>query len=99
MSLPDFKTGSPMVDRALGYVRAAFRALELQALSRLPYWEGTIGTSDTSIPHGLGAPPRGRLVIYQSADARIWDGTASRSPREFVNLRASASVTARIIFF
>jgi hypothetical protein len=58
-----------------------------------------IGTTDTQVHHGLGAPPTGYLVVRQDALATIAEVTVSPNPRKYLLLRASAPVTATLIIF
>lgn len=50
----------------------------------------TIGTSDTSVLHGLGFTPAGYILTGMDADARVWESAARTSTT--LTLRASASV-------
>lgn len=51
---------------------------------------------DVPIYHGLGQPIRTWDIVRQSADATIWEGAASVSPRHFFNLTASGPVTVTV---
>lgn len=73
------------------------QATELPSGARLV--TAMIQAADTAVPHGLGRKPRGRYIVGQSADARVWDGTASITPKSTFTLRASAPVTVTLIFF
>ena len=54
-------------------------------------------TTQTSVPHTLGSVPNGYIVVYRSADARVWD---SASPdRNNFYLTASAAVTVTLLVF
>lgn len=57
----------------------------------------TLGSGvDVPIYHGLGQPMRTWDIVRQDADATIWEGAASVSPRHFFNLTASGPVTVTI---
>jgi hypothetical protein len=94
------RTGNPETDRALSTVAEA-----LSALAALPANAGApaivsqaLTTSDTRVYHGLGRAPLGWLVCGQTADATVYEVSTSDAPSEYINLRASASVTARLLF-
>ncbi len=93
------KTDSSWLDRVQQMLAQVFdewalhRHLKLDELK-----EQAIATSDTRVYHGLGRAARGRIIVYQSADARVWD-VASSNPSEYMVLRASAAVTVKLMVF
>lgn len=56
-----------------------------------------VGTSSTAIIHGMGGRPRGRVIVYQSADARVWDAAKPDTTRLY--LQASAATTVSLWVF
>jgi hypothetical protein len=60
----------------------------------------TIGTSSTSIPHGLARRYQGWHLVDIQGDARVWRDTASTADNTlFIPLKASASVTVSLWVF
>jgi hypothetical protein len=74
-----------------------------EILSKVPLLHGQftdevqIGTSAIDVPHRLGRIAIGRVLVYQSADARIWD-TAKPDGKRF-RLQASATTRVRLWVF
>ena len=93
------QTSDESVNRIQQRLVLAFRALLAATLGELRIVTAAVGTGNTRVYHGLGRVTRGRLIVGQAADARVWDGTSSTAPREWVNLVASAPVTVKLIFF
>lgn len=58
-----------------------------------------LGTSDVQVPHGLGRPPRGWIVVKANAGETVFSITISSNLAKFINLRASGTVTVSILFF
>ena len=59
-----------------------------------------LSTTTLNIPHGLGRPYQGYLVADLNADARVYRDTSSTSdPSQFLPLRASGTVTAKVWVF
>tara|TARA_Y100001938_G_scaffold87002_1_gene119312 strand:- start:663 stop:977 length:315 start_codon:yes stop_codon:yes gene_type:complete len=60
----------------------------------------SLNTSTLEIPHGLGRPYRGYFVADLNADARVYRDTSSASnPSQFLPLKASGAVTAKVWVF
>ena len=59
-----------------------------------------IGTSDTEVDHGLGRATQGWVVVDKNANADVWKSTTTNAaPERKVILKASATVTAKILFY
>ena len=56
-------------------------------------------TSDVAVPHGLGRPVRGWLIVKSNAGVFPYTVTAHSNPDQFINLRAASSVTVSLLFF
>lgn len=54
-------------------------------------------TSNTEVFHGLGRAPRFVLGVMMNANAVIFSDTPHGDPRNFINLKASAAVTANVL--
>ena len=60
----------------------------------------SLSTATLEIPHGLGRPYRGYFVADLNADARVYRDTSSTSnPSQFLPLKASGAVTAKVWVF
>ena len=60
----------------------------------------SLSTATLEIPHGLGRPYRGYFVADLNADARVYRDTSSASnPSQFLPLKASGAVTAKVWVF
>lgn len=92
-------TGNGDLDDVQQAIARAFEALELDTLLNPATVTVLVGTGDTKVYHGLGRPIRGRVIIGQDVDARIWDGTASTEAAKWVNLKANTAVTVTVLFF
>lgn len=90
--------GSLILDRVLTAVVRAFDALD-NALTFDRTVVAAIGTTDTRVYHGLGFQPHGYLIAGLSADARVWRGTDDGQQTAYLNLKASAPVTATLVFY
>ena len=58
-----------------------------------------LSTTELAVNHGLETAPIGMVVIMKDANAVIYKGSDSASPSRFINIVASAPVTANILFF
>lgn len=56
-----------------------------------------LSTANTEVYHGLGRAPRFVLGVMLSANAVVFVDTPHGDPRNFVNLKASAAVTANVL--
>lgn len=54
-------------------------------------------TSDTPVYHGLGRVPTICMPTYLTANAVVYVVTPHGDPRNYINVRASASVTASLL--
>lgn len=64
--------------------------------------EVTVTTADTRVNHYLGRRARGRIIIAQDADARVYDGTRVTDEATagiYFHLRASATTTVKVLVF
>lgn len=90
----------PMINRIQDLIARAMQFIGDNFLGNVAIIANqAIGVTDTQVFHGLGRQIRGRIIVAQSADARIWDGTASTAPSQFINLKANAAVTVSVLFF
>lgn len=93
------KTSSPELDQVQRSLRDVFTSWMLDRFLDLANpKEQVVATTDTRIYHGLGRKFRGRIIVYQSADARVWD-VASADPASYLALRASATVTVKVLVY
>lgn len=58
----------------------------------------TISTTLTQVPHRLGRPPLGYIIVAQNSNATIWQPSKSL-PSTFLDLQASATTVADIWVF
>jgi hypothetical protein len=56
-----------------------------------------IRTTSTPVQHGLKGKPLGRVITYQSADARVWDAAVADDQKLY--LQASAACTVDLWIF
>jgi hypothetical protein len=57
----------------------------------------SIGTSATTLTHGLGRPYQGFIIARLSANAVIWEpGAANTNPSTTIVLQASSACTANV---
>lgn len=90
------RTGDEALDRNLDAIAQAF--VDLQAdllLLRYTVESTAIAAAETKVAHGLGRVPRGRIILSQSADARVWDTRAADAM--FLYMRASSAVTVKLL--
>jgi hypothetical protein len=93
-------TGDDKVDRALQALAQGLREGERGLLAGAVLVEDVaLTTSETRVFHGLGEPIRGWFPVRKSANAVVYEGTASSTPAAYINLRASAAVTVTLVFF
>ena len=84
-------------DRALGILATEIsKVLQVPLLKTNRVRVSIVSGTPLLVDHGLGRTPLGRLVVYQSANAVIWDG-AKNDKTWTVN--ASANVTCDLEFF
>lgn len=90
------RTGDESTDRNLDAIAQAFVDLQRDLLLlRFTIDSAAIATSETKVAHGLGRVPRGRIILSQSADARVWDSKAADA--QWLYLRASSAVTVKLL--
>lgn len=100
------QTGNVLLDKALGIIQAAFNKLLTVALTR-DHSVGvtfTAANTDTLVPHGLKAVPRGYLPVRVPSAGTVYSGSAVAAPYTadaYVNLKWSGSVpaTLTLVFF
>ncbi len=93
------KTGQPEVDRELLTLEAEMSKLAALSVKRTVVKSVALTTADRKVSHGLGYPITGYNVIRQSANATVFEVTASTAPASWVMLRASAAVVVTLEFF
>lgn len=77
----------------------------LDALSDVLFMSGALltvtltGGAFTPVPHGLGRPVLGYLVLRRSANAVLWDRADSTDSHAFLYLQPSATVTVTLWVF
>jgi hypothetical protein len=93
------QTEDPLLDRVQDRIKGA-----LDAVGRVPLLDGrlltvSVGTSQTVIPHGLGRPWSGYIVVSRSANAQVWNAPPDANSFALLVLQASAAVTVTLWVF
>lgn len=74
-------------------------------VSSIPLLDGrliesqTVGATAVAVPHGLGRPWRGFIVVNRNADVRVWAQTPGADSGALLWLVASGSATVSIWVF
>lgn len=94
------RTKDDLINRNLDRIRNEFEALadDCVLVTRLRADLG-LTTTTQRVYHGLGRAVRGWIPVRVSANAAIYEGAASDAPAEYINLLASGTVTATVLFF
>ena len=91
-------SGSTFLDRMLQRIEKAIGSLQKAVLNE-SLVTATIGTGDTVVTHGLGAPVQTWEVVDINANAVVWkSATAPSNPRMQIVLKASGTVTVKLRF-
>lgn len=86
------------IDRMMELIQKSFDSL-LRAVTNDIIVTATIGTGDTVVRHGLGAPPTSWEVVDINANAVVWrSATVNATPAQTIILKASAPVIVKLRF-
>jgi hypothetical protein len=93
------KVDDETLDRVQDRIKGSF-----DALGRVPLLDGrlidvAVATSETIIPHGLGRPWVGYLLVARDANAQVWNAAPAADSSSFLRLTASASVNVKLWVF
>ncbi len=60
-----------------------------------------LNSTEKPVYHGLGAVPRGFIVVGASAGVVVFEGTRSPDPAKYLNLKTTTSggLDAKLLFF
>lgn len=59
----------------------------------------SVGATVTSVPHGLGRPWRGFIVVNRNADVRVWAQAPGSDAGALIKLVASSTATVSLWVF
>lgn len=97
-----YQTGEPAIDRNLQQVEQNLNALSANPLNHgIIVKDVEIGTSATSVNHGLSRNINGWIVIKKNAAADIYQATVASNllNNNILWLQSSATVTASLYIF
>lgn len=95
------QTGNPELDRVLNEIIGLVNRLERIVVGiENVILKQPLTTSNTRVRHGLGRRPRGFLVTRKNANAVVYSDTEETvDPANWIQLKASATVTADLLFY
>jgi len=90
----------PLINRIQLNIRKALERMAAEKIGNLYKVENiALTTTPQRVSHGLKQPPVGWIVARKSAGVDIWESSSSDDPATYVNIQASANVTATLLFF
>ena len=97
ISISRVPSSNSELNRVQDQIIPAVNNLLVNTISKNGIIEITLGASAVAVQHRLGREPTGWIVVYSNAGATIY--TNGVMDKFSISLLASATVTAKIIFF
>lgn len=99
MGLKRIRSATPETNTLQGNIEAALAPLYAALTAGATLSALTpIATTDTKVYHKLGRPIRACIPCLPTASAIFFSGSASASPSQYINVRASTVASAYFLF-
>lgn len=79
-------------------IRRVIREVEEMLIGAKQPVQVTLTTTDTAVRHGLGRSNVRYIELGKNAGATVFTGAAHSDPTNYINLKASATVTVTLVF-
>lgn len=103
MALEEFRRIQPQDEdlrKIQENLRLYFGQLNKTVLDGVILEDVSVGTSTTSVPHGLARKYQGWQILDIHGDARVWrDTTSTLDNTKYLPLKASSAVTVKLWVF
>jgi hypothetical protein len=94
------KTAIPAVDTALEHVHQAITRLSSAPLLDAQIIDGlSVAANTVRVPHTLGRPLRGWMVIRDKVDAKIYEAASQPTPKTDLYLSSTGTGNFSILVF
>ncbi len=95
------RTNDPKIDASLTRIQQLLQDAFKRPLADVENLvkDVTLSTGDVRVAHGLNQVPTGWIIVKANSGANIYTVTPSDEPQKYINLRATAAITASLIFF